>query len=391
MTDSVKALKAQLVQLDALHQSGALSEGAWRESKTSLERRLVDLVMQGGPESGPAQLREQAGWKLWLACGSFAVVIAVSGYAWKGSPRLAGAPVAAAAVTGSDGAQPASQSPDPEQVAAMVATLAERLKSRPDDGEGWTMLARSYAALGRVPEALEAYKKAITLRDKDATLLADYADALAYSRGGEVKGEPVQLVARALKLDPVNTKSLALAGSFAFAQADYAKAIVHWEKLMSLAPPGTPVDEIERAIAQARERLATVAPQASAAQKKPASTAANASSAVSGVVTLSPAIASQVRPDDTLFVVARPVDGSRMPLAVLRRQAKDLPLTFSLDNSMAMSNDRVISSAGTVIISARISRSGNAMPQAGDISTQTDAVKVGSEGVRLELGAAARP
>ena len=98
-----------------------------------------------------------------------------------------------------------------------------------------------------------------------------------------------------------------------------------------------------------------------------------------------PALLKQVQPDDTVFVFARPAQGARMPLAMLRKQVKDLPLSFVLDDSLAMSPQARLSSAREVVVSARISRSGQAQPQPGDLEGSTAAVAVGSEQLKLVI------
>jgi cytochrome c-type biogenesis protein CcmH len=152
--------------------------------------------------------------------------------------------------------------------------------------------------------------------------------------------------------------------------------------------------QVEPAIAEARN-LAGLPPAAKpldAAPKGGAATPAAASNAtVSGTVTLSAALAKQAQPDDTVFVFARAAEGSRMPLAILRKQVKDLPITFTLNDSMAMSPASALSTASKVIVGARVSKSGNAMPQAGDLSGQSAPVSVGASGLKIEIKEAVKP
>jgi cytochrome c-type biogenesis protein CcmH len=327
-----------------------------------------------------------------LAVGVLA--LALAGYAWKGSP---------AAVTGSvDGAPAASDgkaaphATGVDQIAAMTEKLAERLKDKPDDVEGWSMLARSYSVLGRHAEALKAYEKATSLRKDDPTLLADYADSMAVNNNSDLTGEPMKLVERALKLDPKNLKALYLAGTQAFNTKDYTSAVQIWEKMVAVSPPGNVfVQQVEPAIVEAR-KLAGMPPAAKPldAALAPAAAAAPAAAGggvVSGTVTLSSALAKQAQPDDTVFVFARAAEGSRMPLAILRKQVKDLPLTFSLNDSMAMSPASALSTATKVIVGARVSKSGNAMPQPGDLAGQSSVVNVGATGLQIEIKETVKP
>jgi cytochrome c-type biogenesis protein CcmH len=248
------------------------------------------------------------------------------------------------------------------------------------------MLARSYTMLGRRAEAVTAYERAVALQEGDASLLADYADALAVTRESRLAGEPAALVERALKLDPNHAKALSLAGTAAFERKDYAGAVARWEHLLEVAPPDSPFVEPMRAnIAQARELGGLAATSAPASATGPGKLVAAGGGSVSGTVRLAAAAAAKASPEDTVFVFARAAGGSRMPLAILRKQVKDLPLDFRLDDSMAMSPSTKLSSAAKVVVGARLSKSGDAMPQAGDWTGQSDAVALGATGLRIEI------
>jgi cytochrome c-type biogenesis protein CcmH len=300
----------------------------------------------------------------------------------------------AAAETQADAApagQGEAQAPTPEQVAAMVETLSQRLKDRPDDAQGWTMLARAYAALGRNAEAVPAFQKAVSLNTGDAGLLADYADTLAVQNDRQLNGEPLKLVERALKIEPGNLKALALAGTAAFDRKDFAGAVKYWEQLKQGVPAdSTYLGQVQAGIDEARQ-LGKLPPSAKAPVTAPDAAGGNASifapgSTVSGRVTLAKALAGQAGPDDTVFVFARAAEGSRMPLAILRKQVKDLPFDFQLDDSMAMSPAAKLSGAPSVIVGARVSKTGEAMPQNGDLTGQSAPVAPGATGLKIEIG-----
>jgi cytochrome c-type biogenesis protein CcmH len=391
---SIETLKRQLEQLKELHASGTLNQTQFAESKAALERRILDLVMQAPsgaepPSAGAATSRPSA--RLVILLAAFVLIIAALGYWWKGSPSLTSS-VQAEAASGADPSSDASHSTASEQIAAMTERLATRLKEKPDDAEGWSMLARSYSVLGRHPEALKAYERAIALRPDDASLLADYADSMAVKNDRKLAGEPIKLIERALKLDPRNVKALALAGTHAFDLKDYAQAVKYWEQVIEFAPADSNfVQQVEPALAEARSLagLPPAAPKANvAAADKPV---AGKSASVSGTVSIAPTLLKQSQPDDTVFIFARAAEGSRMPLAIVRKQVKDLPLTFTLDDSMAMSPANQLSGTARVIVGARVSKSGNAMPQAGDFSGQVGPVSVGANGLTIEIKEAVKP
>jgi cytochrome c-type biogenesis protein CcmH len=399
MHPTIDDLKQKLAQLKQLHASGVLPDAQFEEGKTALERQILDLVLSAAPviaatgkaaAAMPTAASGNAKPSGLLIAGLVVAIVAIAGagYLWKGTP---GPAEGEQAQTGSADGKPAPHATNTDQIAAMTEKLAARLKEKPDDVEGWTMLARSYSVLGRHPEALKAYEKALNLRKDDPTLLADYADSMAVNNDSNLEGEPMQLVQRALKLDPKNLKALYLSGTYLYNKQDYNGAIKIWEQLAKVGPEGNVfVREVEPAIAEAR-KLAGLPPTAKPLDAAPQPTAATGDASVSGTVTLSAALAKQAQPDDTVFVFARAAEGSRMPLAILRKQVRDLPFTFSLNDSMAMSPTSALSSVSQVIVGARISKSGNAMPQAGDLSGQSAPVKVGAAGLKIEIKDAVKP
>jgi cytochrome c-type biogenesis protein CcmH len=433
MNDDIPALRQQLQQLAALHEAGTLDDATYQTAKAGLERRLIDQVLAAPADplrpapgtQGAAVVRPGAdaaavrpGRGLVLALGAGVLAIAAAGYALTGSPGAVVNPpqAAAAAAAAGDGSADAGHSGNEEQqFAAAVEKLAQRLKDQPDNAEGWAMLARSYARLGRHAEAAPAYDKAVALQAGDAALLADYADTLAVQNNRSLQGEPTKLIERALKIDAQHPKALALAGSAAFERRDYAAAVRYWETLGRVLPADNSfMPQLQASIDQARElgglpkgtplQAALPAPTgaptgagatagpagAAAATPAPAASAsapaAAATAAVKGSVRLAPALARLAAPTDTVFVFARAAEGPRMPLAILRFQVKDLPLQFTLDDSTAMSPAMRLSLHPKVVISARISKSGQAVPAAGDLTGQSGPISNESQGVAIEIG-----
>ncbi len=269
----------------------------------------------------------------------------------------------------------------PEHV-AMIKTLSARLEQNPNDGKGWAMLARSYAVLGRYQEALPAYEKAANLLPNDAVLLVDYAEILATANGKNLQGKPSEIIKSALLIDPNNIKGLNLIGIAAYQAGDYAHAVSYWEKLLQLLPPDSPnAKKINASIATARARIAAGTQPPAQGMMQPATGAEQ----ISGVVKLSPALAGKASPNDTVFVYAKAVSGPPMPIAVIRAQVKDLPQKFVLNDSMAMMPTMKLSNFKEVVISAKVSKSGNATPQSGDLGGEVASVKVGANNVQLVI------
>jgi len=396
---ALAAARARLLRLKAEHEAGKVDAQRYDDARRAIEREIGERLLAGEDKAARPSRRL-------VALLSLAVLaLAVVGYWQTGAPSLArsGADVASAeAPAGAASAQSGLQ-----QIEAMVDQLAARLKQKPDDAQGWTMLARSYTVLGRFDEALPAYARASELQPNNPQLLADYADAVAATKGSANNPQSIALIERALKADPKHPKALALSGTVAYERGDYATAIAEWQKIADQLPPGSDLNErVQASIADARQRAAAGAgapatdnapfsgsKQAAAARPAAAPASAGtttakaaASSSVSGVVKLDPALAAQAAPGDAVFVFARPASGGRMPLAVLRAKVKDLPLSFTLDDSMAMSPAMTLSSASQVTVGARISKSGNAIPQPGDLAGETTGVTPGAKNVEIRIG-----
>ncbi|OGB01767.1 MAG: c-type cytochrome biogenesis protein CcmI [Burkholderiales bacterium RIFCSPHIGHO2_12_FULL_69_20] len=410
MNDAISRLRQQLQQLKAQRDSGALSAQAYEAAKAPLERQLLDQVLDAPAPSPVAPPAPRPSTGLVGLLSVAVLVVAAVGYGFTGAPGTpsAGAPVAGGSgAADADGAGGAGQAGAPNavdetQFAAMVEKLAQRLKDEPDNAEGWAMLARSYARLGRHADALPAFDKAVALQAGNAGLLADYADTLAVQNNRSLEGRPTQLIAQALALEPDNAKALALAGTAAFNRLDYPGAVRHWERLAQVAPPGSGfAQQLQDGIAEARAMggMPPGQPIGSAQPARPGAAAPPAASAVAadgtaslrGSVRLSAAVAKLAAPTDTVFVFARAAEGPRMPLAILRYQVKDLPVDFKLDDSQAMSPATRLSAFPQVVISARVSKSGQATPSAGDLTGQSPPVANTARGVRVEISEVVKP
>jgi cytochrome c-type biogenesis protein CcmH len=272
----------------------------------------------------------------------------------------------------------------------LAQRLALKLRTQtPDDGEGWALLARSYVELKQYREAADAFSRAVKRIPNDPTLLADYADALGMANGKTLRGEPAALVQRALKADPKHPKALALAASAAFEDKKYRQAIGYWEQLRALlAPTSDEAKGIEANIAEANALLggkSLAAPTSVAEALAAAVDAAPVGGAISGTVRVAPELAAKVSSGDTLLVYAKAVARSGPPLAVVRVAATGLPFSFRLDDSQAMVPELRLSSVSEVALTARVSHSGTATPQSGDLQGVIQPVKVGTQGVELVM------
>jgi len=348
--------------------SGANAEAA----RTELAHALLQETDTGKSE------RMETGWlaaRYWWTAGVVAVlvpVIAVMLYLRLGTPEFAGgALLAHAGGAGGDKAHTAS-------IEAMVARLAERLEQQPDDPEGWMMLVNSYMTLGRHDEALKAIERLYQMTGDQPPVLVRYADVLATARGGDLSGKPSELIQRALALDPENVIGLWLAGMAAAQAGSPATAIDYWQRLLPhLEADQSSQQEVQQLITQAREQMGSAGEN----QLSTAPAAAVAPDIAHGTlaikVSLSPDISRDLSPEYALFIVAKAVAGPPMPVAVIRRTAADLPLEINMDDDNSMMPTRKLSSFAQLEVSARISPSGNALPQPGDLVSTATVAKPG--------------
>ncbi|CAN7374252.1 c-type cytochrome biogenesis protein CcmI [Rhizobacter sp. LjRoot28] len=388
-----KVYRDQLQELERDLARGQLTAAGYQESRDELQRRLLQDV-EAAPEAVAASAGNPRAGR-WTAIALMLLVpLGAAGlYSRVGNTGAIDAPV---------------QGATPEHILKAVERLAATLEKSPENLEGWVLLARAYRSMERFTDSAAAFERAAPLVAQHADLLIENADVLAAASGDQLEGKPMDMVRRALALEPENPMGLMLMGTSAYRRGDMQGAVLQWERLLAVLPPESDESRqvqanIDQARRQGGEAMSATAPAATApgaatpsnaSASASASTASGESSAskasggatVSGEVVLAPALAAQLKPDDVLFIVARPDDGSRVPLAVLRKRAGDLPLKFTLDDSLAMVPDRTVSKARAVVLVARISRSGQPIPQAGDLtSAATEPVAPGTSTVRLVI------
>jgi cytochrome c-type biogenesis protein CcmH len=337
--------REQTRDLEADLAAGVLSRADYDIARQELERRVLDEVAPEAASAAPP--------RSWVAIAGMAAI-----------PALALATYLAVGNPGSIALDEAAQATR-HQIEGMVERLAARLKENPDDAEGWKLLGRSYGALGRFGDSAEAYARAVARLPRDAELLADFADALAMNNNQSLAGDPEKLLERALQLDPNSLKALALAGTAAAERGDFARAAALWQRMLPLVPADS--EEARMIRANVEEAKAKAGPAVKLA----------------GTVSLAPRLKGKASPDDTVFIFARAAEGPRVPLAVLRKKVRELPASFTLDDSMAMAPGTTLSAFPRVVVSARISKSGNAIPQAGDLEGASGVIAHDAAGVKV--------
>ncbi len=367
----------------------------------------IPLFRSQRDEAGP-RLRP----RVWIAAALVLVLAAavVGLYSWLGTPSAIG--------TGGAGMAGTGEAPHPAEPGAGAGTALSmedataRLAARLDAGGGtradWELLAQSYDFLGRPQEAAAARERAAASPDggiagapaaaapslaaadraeldkanalrsqqdyKGAAAIyaalaargamtadswADYADVAASLNDGKLAGEPARFIEEALRQDPRHAKALWLKASLAYQEKRYKDAVAGWSALLASLPEGSPDRATVEANLEESARLAGVPVPAAAPAAKTAR--------IAGTVELGAKVRDRAAAGATLFIYAKEPGAAGPPLAVVRVAAEGWPVSFTLDDSSAMIPGRDLSHAGTVQVEARISRSGNAIAQPGDL------------------------
>jgi cytochrome c-type biogenesis protein CcmH len=345
----------QMAQLERDLDARSLSPADRAQAIEELQRQLLEEAAQPAASARPARPWMAWGVALVLSIGVPAAALVL--YQQVGDPRAAAALASAPA---------AAHEREGQDMEVAVARLATRLQAQPADLEGWIVLARSYEVLQRFDDAVLAYAKAIELAPGEPQLLADYADAIGSARKGDLNGPAQSAIDAALAIDPQHPKALALAGMAAYQRGDMGAARKHWEQTLAVLPTDSEaVRGIEANLAQLGAAPTAAAPR------------------IAGTVSIAPGLREKVGADATVFVLARAPSDGRMPVAVLRLTAKELPTRFVLDDSLAMTPERPLSRFSPLTVEVRVSASGQAAPKPGDLFGAPREARLGQDDLLL--------
>lgn len=355
--------KEELAKLEKEHTEGLIDGVTYEISHAEMRQRLFQDTSE---DDGVAVLGSPQ--KTIIALSIFIPALAVAMYFWLGSAQQI-----------ADGG--IKQKVAQQDVEKMVAGLAAKMEQDPSNLKGWAMLARSYKVMDRPKDAEKAYDRAGAYLDSDAQLLADYADVAASNANGNFEGKPQAIINRALKADPNNMMALWLAGTADYTRGNYKGAIQVWGRLAKLLPADSEdIKMIQGSIMEARSK-ANLPPEPLASQPTSPAVAVSGKN-ISGIVELNSDLKSRVKPDYIVMVIAR-APGARMPVAIMRAKAADLPLRFVLNDALAMTPDALISNLYEATLEVRISKSGQAKAEPGDLYSEIQTVKVGTGNLKV--------
>lgn len=374
-------ISAALRDLLLARAAGKISAEEFERGQAELHARLLEPTPAPTP-AAPAKPAASAAarprrekWRVLLPVGFAALVLIVGGslYAWLRHSK----PAETAETTGVGGNAAVSA-----QATQEIQGLLSQVTTNPMNGEAWAALGRAYAAQDAHAKAADAFSRAAAIATPDAALLADWADSYVMAHERKWDETSRGILKRALAADPKYLKALSLAATEAFDNGRYRDAIDYWKRMKAVAPTDPDV---------AKYVASSIADATAAMGGTPAATgaaAAPASASISGTVSLAAKLRGKAAPSDTVFLFARTVEGQGPPLAVKRYTVADLPIDFSLDDSAAMVPTMALSKVIDAVVVARVSKSGNPLPQPGDLESAPQRVKVGTNGVKVEIDTA---
>jgi cytochrome c-type biogenesis protein CcmH len=391
---NVDVYRERLAELEAelTSSTGEVDEQVFEEATQELKRSLLaDAAPEGEPGSNeaPSTLRPANITACILASTlPFAALLI---YLNLGEIRyLSEASRGADPALASAGSRPVGQPPgmsggatEMPPIEQMVARLEARLSASPKDLEGWMLLVRTFSEMSQFEQARISAERGLVELPENPDLLVAYAEALARQSGNILAGTPIKFLDRALAKDSRHPKALWLSGIGALHEGRNEEALAHWKVLRSLGPMSPEEEQLLAQFeAQAGARPATAIvenpakPEPAMAATTPGGEAASdqETDGISVLVNVTAGLADRIAPGNVLFVFARAANGPRMPLAIARLTADELPVSVRLDDSMAMMPALKLSGFDQVVVGARVSKTGNAMPSSGDLFGETDAI-----------------
>jgi cytochrome c-type biogenesis protein CcmH len=380
---NIAIARERVADLEAELREGILGQDEFEQAKEEVESAL--LIDMDQRDDGEGAKAADPGTGTFVALALAVPVVTVLLYLQLGEPKwIDREPMEAAPVAGAGHDEQTMPSVD-----EMIERLSRRLTENPQDAEGWFMMGRTMMVLQQYDKAVPAMEKTLELTGDQPTVMLALADAIAMNQQGSMAGRPTELVNRALAQEPQNSTALWMSAMALEEEGDYVQAlsrVAQLRPLLSESPDE--LAEVAKLEQHIRGKMdgGEAEPAAVATESTPAEQTADRAAAIQVRVELAEELATQVRPSDTLFIFARAVQGPRFPVSIARLTAGDLPAETVLDDSGSVMGNIKLSDFENVNLEARISRSGNAMPQSGDIRGMVENVPVdGKDRIRILL------
>ena len=382
----------QIGELDGDLAAGNLDQQQYDQARHDLERELLkDVGDHTDRIESVADSSQKPSPILPVALAVLVPVLSIGLYLYTGGQPDLIARLTAATQPGALAPGHAGNGQKMPPMDVLVQRLAERMEKNPDKLDGWLMLGRTYFAINEPQKAVAALARAYALAPQEPDVLVTYAKGIAVMQDGQLEGKPAELILAALEIDPTHTSGRWLNGMLMFQRGQFSGAVTAWKSILNeMDPNGQDAAQLRETIRAAQQRAgvpkdqliaaAAPPPQAGTSTSEPPADAASeqappaAPASVQVSVALDPSLNDRASPDDTVFIYAKAVSGPPMPLAAQRLQVKDLPATITLDDSMAMMPQMRLSMFPQVTVGARITKSGQAIPQAGDLQGEVSPV-----------------
>ena len=375
---NISIAQERMHELKGELEAGTLSQETYQQTLEELEKGLlIDVAaVDGEVNDSPAA----TGKRVLIALVIIVPLVSFGLYDRLGSPQyldVAGPGDHAAMSTDTSSPSAAKELPSMEE---MITGLQKKTADNPDDPDAWYLLGRLYAATEQFPESVKAYEKLVEVSDRQPTALVVLADSLAMTQGGKLSGRPLSLVMEALEKEPNHTTALWMAGQAAANQKQYTEAIDYWQRAaLGLKDNKEMLGELRSMIDEA----AVLAKQSGMEVAEVSLPESTSDVSISIEVTIDPGLLQQIQENDVLFIFARAVSGPPMPLAAIKRQARELPVSIVLDDSSLLRPGSSLSQFEQLKLGARVSHSGQPVAQSGDLQSEVQVIKTGSKEVIL--------
>ena len=386
--DNIRIARERLAEIEKEKERGDMSDEEFGQAKQDLEIALAQDLSTASSQIEKTDNRGTA--RLTLAIVAVAIpVIVFFSYQRIGTPQhlhVAGPGQPAVA-------QPQQQAPS---ISELVGELARRLEAEPNNPQGWFLLGRTYMKLDRYAEAVDAYENLNKYLPDNPSAMIALSDALAMNNGGQITDRGIQLLEKTLEIEPQAATALWLLGNAAEERGQDQQALDYWSRAFPLMgeEPGLQ-QELRARIAEVEQRSGLQAdipaplPDIMAPAVSEPITQAPPATAEDGLlveVALDAELFDQASANDSVFIYAKAAAGPPMPLAVARMRVADLPTKVALNDSMAMMPQMKLSSFERVLVGARVSKSGQAIPQSGDLqSPEVETSSNSNDSIRIVI------
>jgi len=371
---NISIAQERMAELKNELQAGTLSQETYQQTLEELEKSL--LIDVAGIDGDTNNVSVTSGKKVFLALLVLVPILSFGLYKQLGSPQYLDVAGPGSHPTNTATAPQAGELPSMEE---MITGLKKKTADNPDDPDAWYLLGRLYAATEQFTESVKAYEKLVAVSDRQPTALVVLADSLAMTQGGDLSGRPLNLVMEAIEKEPTHTTALWMAGQAAADQKQYLQAIDYWQgAAQGLKDNKEMLSELQSMINEA-VGLAKEAGMDVKGSTLAETSSASSASAIAIDVTIDPSLLKEIKEDDVLFIFARAVSGPPMPLAAIKRQARELPVSIVLDDSSMLKPGTSLAQFEQLKLGARVSHSGQPIAQSGDLQSEVQVVKLGSK------------